>query len=203
VDRRRDHLQEAFRDQIPEGDGCYYAQTDLIDPDSVAGLANEVQERFGRVDALINIAGGFKPGAPVHETSLEDWEFLLNLNARTAFLTCRAFVPHMLSRRYGKIVNVSARAALSGKAKMAAYVISKSAVIRLTESMAAELRDEGINVNCILPGTIDTPRNRQDMPNADFTKWVPPEQMASVIVFLCSQAAAAVNGAAVPVYGRS
>ena len=115
----------------------------------------------------------------------------------------RAVIPHMLAQGYGKIVNVAARAALEGKAKMAPYVVSKSAVIRLTESMAAELRDAGINVNCILPGTIDTPQNRRDMPNADHSRWVPPGALADVILFLACDAARAIHGAAVPVYGRS
>jgi NAD(P)-dependent dehydrogenase (short-subunit alcohol dehydrogenase family) len=137
------------------------------------------------------------------ETPLKTWEFMMNLNARTVFLVCRAVLPHMMQQNQGRIVSIAARAALTGKAKMAPYVASKSAVIRLTESMAAEVKEQAINVNCILPGTIDTPRNREEMPDADFKKWVTPEALAEVILFLSSDAARAINGAAIPVYGRS
>ncbi|MFN2302344.1 MAG: SDR family oxidoreductase, partial [Anaerolineales bacterium] len=126
------------------------------------------------------------------------------LNARTVFLTSRAAIPHFIDQGHGKIINIGARAALSGKPYMAPYIVSKSAVIRLTESMAAELKEfAGINVNCILPGTIDTMRNRQDMPDADFSKWVTPQALADVIVFLASEDARAINGASIPVFGRS
>jgi len=109
----------------------------------------------------------------------------------------------MLERGYGKIINTASRAAMGGDANNAAYSVSKTAVVRLTESMAAELKDAGINVNCIMPGMIDTPQNRAAMPKADFGKWVSPEALADVILFLASDAARAINGAAIPVYGRS
>jgi NAD(P)-dependent dehydrogenase (short-subunit alcohol dehydrogenase family) len=128
---------------------------------------------------------------------------LLNLNARPVFIASRAVVPTMLGQGAGKIVNVAARAALSAASNQGAYAASKSAVVRLTETMAAELRHQGINVNCVLPGTIDTPQNRQSMPKADHSRWVQPEAIADVIVFLASDAAREVNGAVVPVYGRS
>jgi NAD(P)-dependent dehydrogenase (short-subunit alcohol dehydrogenase family) len=109
----------------------------------------------------------------------------------------------MLAQGRGKIVSTAASVGLKAKAKMGAYSVSKTAVIRLTESMAAELKGQGINVNCIMPGTIDTPRNRQEMPDADFSRWVQPESLADVILFLASDAARDVHGAALPVYGRS
>jgi NAD(P)-dependent dehydrogenase (short-subunit alcohol dehydrogenase family) len=127
---------------------------------------------------------------------------MLNLNARSVFFTSRAVVPHMLAQQSGKIVNIASRAALEGKAKMGAYSVAKTAVVRLTESMAAELRGEGINVNCIIPDTIDTPENRQAMPKADFSKWVSPADLANVIVYLASAASSNLHGALVPVYGR-
>ena len=109
----------------------------------------------------------------------------------------------MIANNYGKIVNISARPGLRGARNAAAYSASKSAVIRLTESMSSELKHKGINVNCVLPGTIDTPQNRQATPDADFNRWVSPESIADVILFLVSDAASAINGAAIPVYGRS
>ncbi len=201
ADRNVEALTEAFA--AWRGARCLLAEVDLFQETAVAQLVEQVIQQFGRIDVLVNVAGGFTMGPPVHETSTDTWEFMLNLNARSVFFMSRAVIPHMLAQGSGKIVNVAARAALEGKAKMAPYVVSKSAVIRLTESMAAELKDAGINVNCILPGTIDTPQNRAEMPKADFSKWVAPEALADVILFLASDAARAVTGAAVPVYGRS
>jgi NAD(P)-dependent dehydrogenase (short-subunit alcohol dehydrogenase family) len=202
VNRNLERLEELFAD-LADSEKCLFAAVDLTDAGAVEGMVYEAVQHFGRVDVLANVAGGFKGGSPVHETPLETWDFMLNLNARTTFLASRAVIPHMLQQGRGKIVSVAARAGLQGRANVAAYVVSKSAVIRLTESMAAELKDKGINVNCVLPGTIDTPQNQRDMPNADFSKWVSPEEIASVILFLASDAARAVQGAAVPVYGRS
>lgn len=203
MDRGRDMIHDVFADSIPEGDTCFYIAANLMDEDAVEAAMQEIMAYFGRVDALVNIAGGFTMGPPLHETPLETWQFMMDLNARTVFLMCRTAIPHMLQQGSGRIVNIGARAALSGGANMAPYTASKSAVIRLTESMAAELRHDGINVNCILPGTIDTPRNRQDMPDADFDTWVAPEALADVILFLLSDSSRAINGASVPVYGRS
>jgi NAD(P)-dependent dehydrogenase (short-subunit alcohol dehydrogenase family) len=126
---------------------------------------------------------------------------MLDLNARTAFVVSRAVIPGMRERGQGKIIHVASRAALKGSAKAAAYSASKSALIRLTESLAAELKRDGINVNCVLPGTIDTPQNRASMPKADRSRWVAPEAIADVILFLASDAARAIHGAALPVYG--
>ena len=158
---------------------------------------------LGRIDVLCNIAGGFRMGSPVHETSEKDWEFLMDLNARTLVNTARAVVPRMLAAGGGKIVNIGAYAAQKGAALMGAYIASKSAVIRLTETMAAELREKNINVNCVLPTILDTPENRKSMPDADPKRWVAPQDLAQVIVFLASDAARAIHGAAIPVTGLS
>jgi NAD(P)-dependent dehydrogenase (short-subunit alcohol dehydrogenase family) len=176
---------------------------DLLDAQAVQAAVDKAIERFGRIDVLCNLAGGFRMGAPVHETSAEDWSFLLDLNARTVLNTAKAVVPRMLAAGGGKIVNVGAFAAQRGAAQMGAYVAAKSAVIRLTESMAAELRSRGINVNCVLPTIIDTPENRAAMPDADPRRWVAPRELAEVIVFLASDAARAIHGAALPVTGLS
>ncbi len=180
-----------------------FVQTDLFDAQSVQAAADQVLQRFGRIDVLCNLAGGFRMGAPVHETSAQDWDFLFDLNARTVLHTAKAMVPAMLERGGGKIVNVAAYAAQKGAARMGAYAASKSAVIRLTETMAAELREHNINVNCVLPTIIDTPQNRADMPKADPRRWVAPADLAQVIVFLASDAARAIHGAALPVSGLS
>ena len=180
-----------------------FVQTDLFDAQSVQAAVDRILQRFGRIDVLCNLAGGFRMGSPVHETSAQDWDFLFNLNARTVLHTAKAMVPAMLERGGGKIVNVAAYAAQKGAARMGAYAASKSAVIRLTETMAAELREHNINVNCVLPTIIDTPQNRADMPDADPRRWVAPADLAQVIVFLASDAARAIHGAAVPVSGLS
>jgi len=172
---------------------------DLLDAASVAQALAAV--RFQRIDVLCNIAGGFRMGKPVHETPENVWELMLDLNAKSVINTARAVVPKMLAAGRGKIINIGAVAGLGGKANMGAYSAAKSAVIRLTESMSAELRDKGINVNCVLPSVIDTPQNRADMPGADPRRWVAPEALAEVILFLASDAARAIHGAAIPVTG--
>ena len=172
---------------------------DLMDPDDASRAADEV----GHIDVLANIAGGFTMGESVAETSDETWDFMFNLNARTVLNMVRAVVPGMSNRGAGKIVNIGARAGLRGAGAMGAYCASKSVVLRLTESLSEELKASGINVNCILPSIVDTPRNREDMPKADFSKWVRPDQIASVVMFLASDAASAIHGASIPVEGLS
>ena len=180
-----------------------YIACDLTDRDSCQSAVQSVIKGFGGIDILCNIAGGFIMGEDVHETSDETWDFLFDLNTRSIMNMVSAVVPGLLTRGGGKIVNIAARAATAGAAKMGVYTASKASVMRLTESMALELRGRNINVNCILPGTIDTPRNRQDMPGADHSKWVPPAEIARVIGFLSSDEAAAVHGAGIPVDGLS
>jgi NAD(P)-dependent dehydrogenase (short-subunit alcohol dehydrogenase family) len=187
-------------DMKPEG---AIIQVDLRDPRSVQQAVDRTLERHGRIDVLCNIAGGFRMGPALHETPDQDWDFLLELNAKSVLHMARAVVPAMIRNGSGKIVNVGAYAAQKGVAAMGAYVASKSAVIRITETMAAELREKNINVNCVLPTIIDTPENRGAMPQADPRRWVAPRDLAAVIVFLASDAARAIHGAAVPVTGLS
>ncbi|ABM36432.1 SDR family NAD(P)-dependent oxidoreductase [Polaromonas naphthalenivorans] len=200
IGRQTESLQAAFGDA---GDKRLFLATDLLDGAQVAAALAAAVARFGRVDVLCNLAGGFRMGDAVHETADSTWDFLMDINARTVLNTARAVVPHMLEHGGGKIVNVGAYAAQKGAARMAAYCASKSSVIRLTEAMAAELRARNINVNCVLPTIIDTPENRAAMPAADPLHWVAPKDLASVIVFLASSAARAVHGAALPVSGLS
>jgi len=172
---------------------------DLVQQADAERVAAETMTRFGRIDVLCNIAGGFRMGAPVHETTDEIWNLLLDLNVVTMLNMVRAIVPRMLAQGGGRIVNVAANAALRGTAGMGAYCATKSAVIRLTESMAAELRERNVNVNCVLPTTLDTPENRAAMPKADPSRWVPLDDLAQTIVFLASPGARAIHGAALPV----
>ncbi len=200
LDRRRDRLEATFGAETRER---MFAIVDLLDAAAVDAAVAAAAARFGRIDTLCNIAGAFRMGSPVHATSDADWNFLFDVNARTLLHVARAVVPRMLASGRGRIVNVGAFAAQKGAADMGAYIAAKSAVIRLTESMAAELRDRNINVNCVLPTIIDTPENRAAMPDADPARWVAPADLANVIAFLASDAARAVHGAAVPVTGLS
>jgi NAD(P)-dependent dehydrogenase (short-subunit alcohol dehydrogenase family) len=172
---------------------------DLVQQADAQRAAAETMARFGRIDVLCNIAGGFRMGAPVHETTDEIWNFLLDLNVVTMLNMVRAVVPRMLAQGGGRIVNVAANAALRGTAGMGAYCATKSAVIRLTESMAAELRERNVNVNCVLPTTLDTPAHRAAMPGAGPSRWVQLDGLARTIVFLASPGARAIHGAALPV----
>lgn len=181
----------------------YSATCDLTATDSCKAVVADVVTTLGSVDVLANIAGGFAMGETVHMTSDNTWNFLMGLNAESVLNMARVVVPQMLSQGSGKIVNIGAGAGLKGAPHMGAYSASKAVVIRLTEAMSGELKARNINVNCILPSIIDTPRNREDMPDADFNTWVTPEAMAEVVGFLASDASAAVHGVALPVNGLS
>ncbi len=200
VDLKRESLATAFG---AENDRRLYAAANLLDKAGANDVAQAAIARFGHIDVLCNIAGGFRMGEAVHETSDDNWNFLFDINARTLLHMVRAIVPHMVAAGRGKIVNVGAFAAQKGVAQMGAYTAAKGTVIRMTEAMAAELREKNINVNCVLPTIIDTPENRAAMPMADPAKWVAPIDLANVIVFLASDAARAVHGAAVPVTSLS
>ncbi|MDZ4769098.1 MAG: SDR family NAD(P)-dependent oxidoreductase [Chloroflexota bacterium] len=177
---------------------------DLGDPAAIDAIIARATDKFGGIDALIHTVGGFASGTPVHETDVEVLEQMLSLNVRPIYVTAGRVAAHMVTRAQGgRIVIVLAKAALKGQKDSGAYTASKAAAQRLVESMALELRDHKINVNGVLPSIIDTPRNRQDMPNADPAKWVTPEQIAETLIFLASDAADAIHGASVEVYGRS
>ena len=179
--------------------GTHRWTVDLTDAAQTARCIDEV----GDIDAVFNIAGGFAMGPAVHETKPEEWEHMFKMNVVTMRNTVSAVVPKMLARGGGKIVNVGAMSAREGQAAMGAYCAAKSVVMRLTESLSKEHRQQGININAVLPSIIDTPTNRQGMPDADFSKWVQPGDLANVICFLGSDRAAAVHGALVPVVGLS
>nr|WP_242470799.1 SDR family NAD(P)-dependent oxidoreductase [Thiocystis violacea] len=195
-------LQEA-RAALPPKTESLSLAVDLLAPDAVAAMVEEVAAHFGGIHVLANLAGGFSMGPPIQETSDADWEFMLDLNARTVFNCARATIPRLLEAGAGRIINVSARAATRGMGHMGPYCVSKAAVITLTESLADELRHAGINVNCVLPGTLDTPENRAAMPDEDHSTWVSLDALADVLLFLASDASRGITGAAIPVYGRS
>ena len=179
----------------------YCSGVDLTDLAATRSVFDQVAQHFDGLDVLVNVAGGFR-WERVADGGLETWDQMYSINLRTAVVACKAALAALTRREGGRIVNVGAGAAGKAAAGMGAYTASKAGVQRLTESLAAELRDANITVNAILPGTIDTPRNRLDMPDADFSRWVAPRDIADVIAFLVSDSAVAVTGAAIPVYGR-
>ncbi len=173
---------------------------DLSDSIAAKTAIDAVIAHFGRLDALINIAGGFT-FEPVAEGDTKSWQRMYALNVLTALNTSRAALSHLAASGAGRIVNVGALGALQAGAGMGAYAASKAGVHRLTEALAAEWKGK-VTVNAVLPSTIDTAANRASMPKADFAKWVRPQELAEVILFLASDAASAVTGALLPVAGR-
>jgi NAD(P)-dependent dehydrogenase (short-subunit alcohol dehydrogenase family) len=203
VDRSTDRLARLFPSLVGSSDHILANSIDITDAAAVQRTVDLVHESLGGIDTLVNTAGGFRAGKRLEELTDEDWHFLFDLNSRSVFNTCRAVIPVMRSQGSGRIISVASRAALQGDAGASIYSASKSAVVSLTESMAAELQESGITANCVLPGLIDTPANRSAMPNADFSRWVSPESIAGVIAFLASNAARDITGASIPIYGRS
>jgi NAD(P)-dependent dehydrogenase (short-subunit alcohol dehydrogenase family) len=176
---------------------------DVTDENAVAGLLQALVARHGRLDALINTVGGYAGGVSLWETNTKTFDQMLALNLRSGFLLSRAAVPVMLKQASGSIVNVAAKAAFDHAAGAAAYAASKAAAVAMMDSLAADLRGTGVRVNSILPSIIDTETNRKAMPKSDFAKWPKPEDIARVILFLCSDDAKVVHGATLPVYGDS
>ncbi len=174
-------------------------EADVTDETAARALVEAVRARQGRLDVLVNTVGGFAGGKKLWEEDASLLDRMLGLNLRSGWALARAAVPVMLEQGRGAIVNVAAQAALSPPAGLAAYAASKAAAVALITSLAAELAGSGVRVNSILPSIIDTPANRTAMPAADFSKWPKPEEIARVVLFLCSDEAKLVNGAAIPV----
>lgn len=181
---------------------CVLGAVDLANVAGAGKAMETVGATLGSIDVLVNIAGGFR-WQTLEQGDVDGWDAMFAVNLKTAVVSTKAALPRLLESPAGRIINVGAGAAARpAGAGMGAYTASKAGVHKLTESLAEELKDRGITVNAVLPGTIDTPRNRADMPNADFARWVQPEAIAAVIAFLASEQAAAVTGALIPVYGR-
>ncbi len=180
-------------------------KADVTDPASVSSLVGEVTKQLGRVDVLLNIAGGYAGGMPLQESEEDMLDKMVTLNTRSVWLCSRAVLPGMIERNWGRIVSVAAKNATprGRRAGNIAYAISKGGIVTLTEALAEELAKYEVNVNCVMPATIDTAENREKMPKADTSKWVSPEDIAEVILFLSSESSRAVTGASIPIFGRS
>ena len=172
---------------------------DLTEPPEAEHVVADTLARFGRVDILLNLAGGFAGGSPVSETNVNLLHQMFNINLFTAYNLSRAAVKPMMAQKWGRIVNTASRDALQGRANFSAYAMSKAALLRLTESMAAEVKAHNITVNAILPGAIDTRANREAMPNANFSKWVQPTTIAKTLLWLVDENTAT-SGAAIPLF---
>jgi NAD(P)-dependent dehydrogenase (short-subunit alcohol dehydrogenase family) len=162
---------------------------------------NALSTQLGGIDVLVNVAGGFR-WETVLDGSLDTWDFMYSLNLKTAVCSCKAALPHLLAHPFARIINIGAGAAAKAGAGMGAYTASKAGVAKLTEALSEELKDRFVTVNAVLPSMIDTPVNRADMPDADFSRWVKPQAIADLIVYLASDAAAAITGACIPIQGR-
>jgi NAD(P)-dependent dehydrogenase (short-subunit alcohol dehydrogenase family) len=176
---------------------------DVTDELAVAEFIANVLSRHSRLDAAVNTIGGYAGGIKLWDLETNVLDAMLKLNLRSGFTLARAVMPAMLKQRHGSIVNVAAKAALDHGAGAAAYAASKAAAVALMDSLAADTKGTGVRVNSILPSIIDTPANRQAMPNADFASWPKPEDIAQVILFLCGDTARTIHGASIPVCGDS
>jgi NAD(P)-dependent dehydrogenase (short-subunit alcohol dehydrogenase family) len=178
------------------------AAADLSEPEAALAVVREAAARFGVIDILVHVTGGWRGGTPVSETALSVLDWLWRINLVTAFNACQAVLPQMTASGWGRIITIGARAAVNGQARSGAYAATKAALLALTQSIAAETRGSGVTANALLVSTIDTLSNRNAAPTADFRNWVTPEQIAAAVRFLCSEDASAISGAALPVYGR-
>jgi NAD(P)-dependent dehydrogenase (short-subunit alcohol dehydrogenase family) len=196
-------LVEKERERI-EGDfsrdnGLTLVEANLMDPEAAAAAVESVEG----LRAVVNLVGGYAGGTNVDETEPEDFERMLALNLRPGFLLARAAMPRLVEAGGGAYVGVSSRAAVSPFAGAAGYIVGKAGVLAFVQALDAEYGERGVRCNAVLPSVIDTPANRASMPDADHSKWVPPQEIARVIRFLISDESAPVSGAAIPVYGRA
>lgn len=203
IDMKTEFLEKMLQDIGVAPDTALLLSGDLGKPDDADAIVKAAEEKFGTIDVLAHIAGGYAAGDAVHEAPLSVFEKMMYLNAQLTWVIGGRVAKHMVEKGVaGAIVAVLARAALRGGKGMAAYTASKAAAQRIIESMALELRDYNIRVNGVMPSIIDTPINRKEMPNADFSKWVSPAQLANVIAFLASDAASAISGDSLEVYNK-
>ena len=176
---------------------------DVTDAAAVAKLVADIAAKHGRLDILVNTVGAYAGGTNLWEVDPKTYDLMLNLNLKAGFVLARAVVPQMIRQNRGWIVNIASKAAFDHAAGGALYAASKAGALALFDSLAAEVKTHNINVNSVLPSIIDTAANRKAIPGADFSKWPKPEEIARVILFLCSEEARVIHGAAIPVYGKT
>ena len=195
-------LRERLGNRFPN-EQLMLARANIGDETEAARLVESVAKRFGRIDILTNLVGGFWGGKPVSETTAAEWQAMFDLNLKPTFLMCRAVAPLMQKNKYGRIVSVASRSGLTGAGEFAAYAVAKGAIATFTSSLAEELLGDNVLVNAIAPSTIDTEANRKAMPKAKHENWVKPGDIAATLAYLCSEDCRVTSGAVVPVYGRA
>jgi len=178
-------------------------KSDISKEEEAKRLVSDTISKYGRIHILVNVVGGYLGGKTVAELDTKEWDLMMNMNLKSAFLISKHVLPHMLLSKYGKIIHISSRTGLRSGGYDSAYAASKSGLIRLIESISEEVKDSNINVNCIMPSIIDTESNRRAMPDADYTRWPDPVDLAKVVLFLCSEEARVITGASIPTYGLS
>lgn len=194
------YRDERELERVEQHEQLELVEADLFEPLAAAAV---IARAAGRVDALVNLVGGYEAAGRIHETPIEDFERQFRLNLRATYLMCHAALPRMLDQGAGSIVCVSTRAVLRPFAGAAGYIASKAAVLAFVDALAVEYTKDGVRTNAILPSVIDTPANRAGQPDADHARWVKPDEIAAVIRFLCSDDSAPTSGAHIPVYGRA
>ncbi|HZU33333.1 MAG TPA: SDR family NAD(P)-dependent oxidoreductase [Candidatus Angelobacter sp.] len=194
---------DALKDAVGPNALLEILPLDATDEAACRALVDGITARHGQVDILVNTIGGFAGGKTLWETDPKTYQLMMTLNVHAGYNMARAVVPAMLQKKNGAIVNIASKAAFDHAAGASAYAASKAAALALFDSLAADLKGSGVRVNSVLPSIIDTEPNRKAMPNADFSKWPKPEEIAKVILFLCSDEARVIQGAAIPVYGES
>jgi NAD(P)-dependent dehydrogenase (short-subunit alcohol dehydrogenase family) len=195
IDREIEELKKESRSALE------LIKADVTKEEEVEKLVLSVISKYGRIHVLVNVVGGYLGGKSVSELDEKEWDLMMTMNLKSAFLISKHVIPQMVSSKYGKIMHVSSRTGLKSSGYDSAYAASKSGLIRLVESLSEEVKESNINVNCIMPSTIDTEANRRTMPTADPSKWVKPQDLANVVLFLCSDEANVITGAAIPTYG--
>lgn len=201
--RGQPELDALIREAGPRASALDGQRVDVTDESAVRQFLGEILTKHGRLDVLVNTVGGYAGGTNLWELETKVFEQMMSLNVRSGYVLSRAVMPAMLKQKQGAIVNIASKAALDHGAGASAYAASKAAAVALMDSLAAEVKGSGVRVNSILPSIIDTEANRKAMPGANFAVWPKPEEIARVILFLCSDDARVIHGAAIPVYGNS
>ncbi len=195
--------KETSQTQIENKPTVQLFKANVTNEEEVENLVSNILDRYGRIDILVNVVGAYLGGKAIVALEEKEWDMMMTVNLKSAFLISKHVTRQMISSKYGKIIHISSKIGLHSEGYDSAYAASKSGLMRLVESLSNETKESDINVNCIMPTIIDTEANRKAMPNADFNKWVKPEDLANVILFLSSEEAKTITGAAIPTFGIS
>jgi NAD(P)-dependent dehydrogenase (short-subunit alcohol dehydrogenase family) len=195
-----DKEMENLKSQVKKAE---LIRADITKEDEVKELISIIIERYSHIDILVNVVGGYIDGKSVAELDEREWDMMMNMNLKSAFLVSKYVISQMIAAKFEKIIHISSKTGLKSHGYDSAYAASKSGLIRRVESILEEVKESNININCILPSVIDMEANRRAMPHSDFSKWVKTEDLTNVVLFLCSEHSKIINGAAIPVYGLS